>query len=248
MKTADDFRKSIGGADASFYRFVDQTLCSLECEEVRPVKKKISMGFALAAGLVLLAVTALAAGSWGIVGFIRKQGGEAMEEKLVTQVKQNAYLPVFNADKDHLPSRLVTGESTLVDISLDEVLRDGDWLYVAMTLKPKQYRTLVTAGIKSDVGLGGWTEEYGKSNGCERMVNVEIDMPVEHADHELMEDGTLKLIAQVKYPQAEALFEQREEAAFLPLRLTQYKLKGEEQWTTQINERVYVAVFNLKDK
>lgn len=246
MKTAEDFRRSIGGADASFHRLVDQALSSLDSEEEKPVKRKISLGLAMALMVTLLTVTALAAGSWGIVGFIREQGGEAMEEKLVTQVKQNAYLPVFNVDKDHLPSRLVTGESTLVDISLDEVLRDGDWLYVAMTLKPKQYRTLVTAGIKSDMGPGGWTEEYGKSNGCERMVNVEIDMPVEHADHELMEDGTLKLIAQVMYPQAEALSEQREEAAFLPLRLTQYRLEGEEQWTTQINEKVYVAVFNLK--
>ena len=56
MKTAEQFRKSIGGADEAFVRGIRQTLCELQCEEEQPVKKKISLSLAIAMTIMLLTV------------------------------------------------------------------------------------------------------------------------------------------------------------------------------------------------
>ena len=63
MKSAEDFRKEFGTAEESFRHCVRQTLTELECKEVKPVKKKISVGLVLAAAIMLLTVGAVAAAS-----------------------------------------------------------------------------------------------------------------------------------------------------------------------------------------
>ena len=51
MKTAEQFKHSIGKADEAFVHGIRQTLAELECKEEKPVKKKISMGLVLAAAI-----------------------------------------------------------------------------------------------------------------------------------------------------------------------------------------------------
>lgn len=209
MKTAEDFRRSLGVADAAFEQLVRRTLTELEYEEVRPVKKKISMGFALAAALVLLAVTALAAGSWGIVNYLQEKGQEPPVFKLVRDIPQQQ------------------GFSRLADVSIDEVLIDGGKVYLAMTVQPKTEKTLVIPKVENLAVPGGMAvlnnpeydaamsvRDFAKSRGFENIVGVtleesEIFKGLNNASYQVLEEGTLRCLLEYSYAGGKSFPEER---------------------------------------
>ena len=223
MKTAEQFKHSIGKADEAFVHGIRQTLAELECKEEKPVKKKISMGLVLAAAIMLLTVTAVAAGQWGILDFIKEHGQAADPERLVTEMDQETY------KVENTYAR--PGESELVDVALEEILYEDGWLYAAMLVIPKQENTLVIADEmqtkevngerylsamgtirdihepgsmklfagNEDVDAAQSVKEYADSKGFDRVVRVALGMFIENADYELLEDGSLRMIVQMEY-------------------------------------------------
>ena len=223
MKSAEDFRKDFGETEESFRLCVCQTLRSLECKEEQPVKRKISMGLVLALTVMLLTVTAVAAGQWGILDFIKEHGQTADPERLVTQMDQGTY------KVENTYAR--PGESELVDVELEEILYEDGWLYAAMLVTPKQEKTLVIAdemqtkevngerylsamGTIRDIHEPGSmklfagnegvdaaqsVKEYADSKGFDRVVRVALGTFIKNADYELLEDGSLRMIVQMEY-------------------------------------------------
>lgn len=135
MKTAEDFRRELGEAEESFARCVRQTLMDCECEEEKPVKKKISMGLVLAAAIMLLTAGALAAGAWGIISFLEGQGKTAAEDQL-------------------LELQAVTYGENMVRINIEEGFYESGQLYLAVTAKPLIANTLVVPMPDADTELG----------------------------------------------------------------------------------------------
>ena len=251
MKTAEDFRRSIGGADASFHRLVDQALSSLDSEEEKPVKRKISLGLAMALMVTLLTVTALAAGSWGIVDFARKHGENADPGRLVTRMDQGTYKIVNTMQVDDA--------SELVDVKLEEILYEDGWLYAAMMVTPKQEKTLVIADEMQTREVGGErylsalgtirdicepgsmklfagnehvdaaqsVKEYAHSKGFDHVVRVALGMFIKHADYQLLEDGSLRMIVQMEYDYNFKENNPRSMVqAWIPLQVMQYDEDG----------------------
>lgn len=251
MKTAEDFRGSIGKADERFLHGVRQTLTELAIEEEQPVKKKISMGLVLALVVMLLTVTAVAAGQWGILDFAKEHGEKADPDRLVTRMDQGTY------KVENTYAR--PGESELVDVKLEELLYEDGWLYAAMMVTPKQEKTLVIAdemqtkevgderylsalgtirdihepgsmqlfAENEDVDASMSVKEYADSKGFDHVVRVALGTFIKNADYELLEDGSLRMIAQMEYnynfkensPQSMV-------KAWIPLQVIQYGEDG----------------------
>lgn len=147
MKTAEDFRRSIGCADDAFAQGVRRTLDEMMREEDKPVKKKMSLGLALALIITLVTVTALAASRWGILDFARQHGEEADPTRLVTVTDQDVY-KLQTIDKQAVRGvgqavEWVRGGSELVEVELEELLYDDGWLYAAMLVKPLEEGCMV---------------------------------------------------------------------------------------------------------
>ena len=170
MKSAEDFRKEFGTAEESFRHCVRQTLTELECKEVKPVKKKISVGLVLAAAIMLLTVGAVAAGQWGILNFMAQQGKTPNEEALITEFPQQ-----------------MNRESDLLWIRAEEALCDGQSLYVALTVQPRKDSTLVIPYVEDIHAKGSMAVmdnvhydqnlsvvEYAEANGYEHIVLLEM--------------------------------------------------------------------------
>ena len=210
MKTAEDFRKSIGKADEDFLQGIRQTLTVLEWEEEQPVKRKISMGLVLAVMVMLVTVTALAAGSWGILDFIREQGKKPAEYKLVMQVPQE-----------------ISG-SHWVDMTIDEAMVDGGKAYLAMTVKPKTENTIIVPRVMNIAVPGGMAvmnnpahdmnlsvKEFAESRGFEKILGFRPPMGLslvglKNAKYESMEDGSLRCMLEYDFaPEEETFPEQR---------------------------------------
>ncbi len=209
MTSAEDFRREMGEPDESFERCVLCTLIKLKQEEVEPVKKKISMGFALAAALVLLAVTALAAGSWGIVSYLREKGVEPAVHKLVTELPQQQ------------------GISNLAAVTVDELLIDGGKVYLSMTVRPKKEKTLMIPKVENLAVPGGMAalnnpdydatmsvRAFAESKGFEYIVGVTIEEgaffeKLNNAVYQVLEDGTLRCLLEYSYAGGEAFPEER---------------------------------------
>lgn len=224
MKTAEQFRRSIGTADENFVMGIRQTLMELEREEEKPVKKKISLGLVLAMAIMLLTVTAVAAAQWGILDFADKYGEKADPDRLVTEMDQGVY-KVEN-------TYVKPGESELVDVKLEEILYEDGWLYAAMMVKPKQEKTMVIADEMQEISeqTNTWflnamgkiqdinepgsmklfagdndvdaelsVKEYADSKGFDHVVRVALGSFIKHADYELLEDGSLRMIVQMEY-------------------------------------------------
>lgn len=206
MRTAEEFRASIGQADESFRRCVCQTLTALACEEEKPVKKKISLGMVLALAVMLLTVTALAAGQWGILDFIREKGMEPPEYKLMEKVSQEQ------------------GYSRLADMCIDEALVDGDRIYLAMTVRPKTENTIIMPMVKDLAAPGGMAvmnnpdydagmsvRAYAQQRGLGRVIGFRHPLysytpELLSAVYESMEDGGLRCLLEYSYePVNEAL-------------------------------------------
>lgn len=199
MKTAKDFRKSIGAADGTFTLFVEQTLRNLQYEEAKPVKKKISFGFVLTAAIMLLTVTALAAGSWGIVSYLEEKGLEPAVYKLAKEIAQ-----------EQTPARWV-------DMTIDEILIDGDKAFLAVTILPKEDNTIVVPRVMKLNEPGGMAvmnnpaydaemsvQMYAQSRGYERIIGItplrgqslgKINMAV----YESLDNGGLRCILEYTY-------------------------------------------------
>lgn len=223
MKSAEDFRKDFGETEESFRLSVCQTLRTLECKEEKPVKRKISMGLVLALVTMLLTVTAVAAGQWGILDFAKEHGEAADPQRLVTQMDQGTY------KVENTYAR--PGESELVDVELEEILYEDGWLYAAMLVTPKQEKTLVIADEmqtkevngerylsamgtirdihepgsmklfagNDDVDAEMSVREYADSKGFDRVVRVALGTFIKHADYNLLADGSLRMIVQMEY-------------------------------------------------
>ena len=209
MTSAEDFRREMGEPDESFERCVLCTLTKLKQEEAKPVKKKISMGFALAAALVLLAVTALAAGSWGIVSYLREKGVEPAVHKLVTELPQQQ------------------GISNLAAVTIDELLIDGGKVYLAMTVQPKKEKTLMIPKVENLAVPGGMAalnnldydatmsvRAFAESKGFENIVGVTLEEgaffeKLNNAVYQVLEDGTLRCLLEYNYAGGEAFPEER---------------------------------------
>lgn len=203
MKTREQFRGSIGAADEDFRRVIRQTLCELQREEEQPVKRKISMGLALAMVIMLLTVTAVAASQWGILDFIREQGKEPAEEKLVSTIAQ------------------ICGESKWISVTVDEALIDGDTAYLAMTILPKTEQTIIMPIVMDLSAPGGMAvmnnpaydaemsiRDFAASKGFEKIIGFEplMDGAMQEkrsAVYESLENGGLRCIMEYGYSDEE---------------------------------------------
>lgn len=210
MKTAEDFRQSIGPADEDFARCIQQTLWKLQREEEQPVKKKISLGLALAMAVMLLTVTAFAASQWGVLDFIKGQGKTPAEEKLVTSIVQTCE------------------ESERITVTVDEALIDGQTAYLAMTVQPKTEKTLIVPWTKDLSIAGGMAvmssqeqvkdmsfREYADSKGFEQVISFFPPFggslgDVRNAVYESLENGGLRCILEYAY-ESKGAFPERTE-------------------------------------
>ena len=248
MKTAEQFRKSVGTADGCFRGMIAQTLSDLEHKEEVPVKKKMSMGLALAMAMMLLAAGALAATRWGILDFAKEHSQQPDANRLVTEMDQGVYR-VQN-------TYVRPGESELIEVKLEELLYEDGWLYAAMKVTPKQEKTLVIAdemqetstqtgeiflnalGKIQDINEPGSmklfaedtalsVKEYANAKGFDHVVRVALGMMIKHAEYRLMEDGSLRMIAQMEYNYNQP--EDKPESmvqAWIPMQVLQYDENG----------------------
>lgn len=131
MKTAQDFRRALGPADAGFEAAMAQALSRLQKEE-KPVKKKMSLSLALALALLALTLgTALAAGM-GVFGQLSQQ-----HQKLGV-IEENAL-------ENHTAIVLPAGEKGEIPVSfsIQQSFYDGERLYVSYALDYEE-RTVCT--------------------------------------------------------------------------------------------------------
>lgn len=198
MKTAEDFKRSYGTADAAFVTRVHQTLRNFQKDEEEAPVKKISTGLIFALVLVLLVAVAFAAATQlGILDFIQlRSGGDA--------VLQNAPELI---QKD-LPQQ--GGDTTHAIFSLREAAHDGENVYLVVAAKPTDPKTLLIGSDAmlsdsmsnfgpqfKDVNLS--VADYAQQNGYESIVHVNIgDVGdaegagfVSSIDYLLEGDGTL---------------------------------------------------------
>lgn len=210
MKNAEEFRRELGEVDESFERCVRQTLMDLEREEEKPVKKKISLGLVLALAVMLLTVTAMAAGQWGIMSFLEEQGVTQEDGVLLTEIP-----------------RQVSRSDGPVKVTIEEALCDGERLYLAVMAKPMKEKTLVVpyVGNIADKGTMGVmnnlaydmelsVQEYAQEQGYDHVVTLYVMEQLvrttanqsedkftglEYAFYDHMEDGTLRMILQYGY-------------------------------------------------
>lgn len=210
MKTAEEFRRSIGAADEEFVAGIRQTLMELEREEEKPVKKKLSLGLVLVMVIMLVTVGALAAGQWGILDFIKEKGEVPAEYKLVVEVPQEQEF------------------SRTIGITIDETLVDGGKAYLAMTVKPKTEDTIIVPWVMNIAVPGGMAvmnnpahdmnlsvRAFAESKGFEKVLGFKP--PADHsllklnnAKYESMEDGSLRCVLEYDFALEEEIFpEQR---------------------------------------
>lgn len=217
MKKAEDFRKAMGETEETFRFCVRQTLNTLMQREEEPVKKKLSVGLVLAMVLVLLgAVGAMAAGNWGILGYLEQQGKTPTQDMLEINAHETVY---FNNGHD------------LVTMTVEEGLYEEDMLYLAMTVKPLEESTLVVplpkaAGtyrtdeitMNAAMGTDAYAQDmtvldYARDKGFEHVVLLETPtvslgtlspvaedtIYVNAAVYDLQEDGSLRMILQKRF-------------------------------------------------
>lgn len=157
---------------------------------------------------LVLAMTqpARAETTWGVLAFMEEQGSVAAEALLQEQPEQTA------------------SGTTLVEVTVAEALRDGEKLYLALTVTPKQCGTLVMPSYAADTGLhtqdinepGGmqimdnaecapeWSvKEYAQTSGFAQVVSFSIpacqaEEPcfLEYAAFDHQQDGTLRMLLQ----------------------------------------------------
>lgn len=127
MKRAEDFRQAIGTADPSFDGALRRTLTDLQTKEEPRMKRKMSAALALAAAIVLLTVTALAAGRM-LPGVL-----EMLFENEIPEVPQGMVQEVNN----------LHGETPYAQFSVRELIWDGLGVYVAVDLTPKSEEYLL---------------------------------------------------------------------------------------------------------
>ncbi len=252
MKTARDFQKSIGDADEAFAGMVLQTLRDLQCKEEKPVKKKISTGLVLAVVIMLLAVGAVAAGQWGILDFAKEHGEAASPDRLVTQINQGVYRTkntyvrpgeselvdvaleeILYEDGWLYAALLVTPkqEKTMVIGADLQTLSEqtGQWYLNALgklrDLNEPDSMKAFAAGMELAPDMS--IKEYADSMGFEHVVRVSLGMFIKHADYQLLEDGSLRMIAQIAYDYTyKENFPRQMPNAWISLDVVQYTADG----------------------
>lgn len=227
MKTAADFRHAMGEGDERFRYIVRQTLMDLEREEETPVKKKMSLGLVLAVVLVLLSAGAYAASQWGILAFADQYGQAANPDRLITETHQevrrmlvpHGHNNLFNTsellnitveellyDDGWLYAALLIEpkqEKTLVIADELQKMHDeaGTW-YLSYEGKIPDINApgcmnLFAKGNPEVTGKS--VKEYAREHGFEKVVRFSLHHLIRHADYELLENGSLRMIAQMEY-------------------------------------------------
>ncbi len=227
MKTATDFRRALGEPDERFRYVVRQTLMDLECEEETPVKKKISLGLLLAVVMVLLSVGAYAASQWGILAFADKYGQAADPDQLITQTHQEVQRMLIPHGHNNLFSTSDLLNITVEEILYDDGFlyaalliepKQEKTLVIADELQKIHKETeswyLSYEGRIPDINAPGSmkylaggnpevaeksVKEYAQEHGFEQVVRFSLHHFIQHADYELMENGSLRMIAQMEY-------------------------------------------------
>ncbi len=252
MKTAEQFKNSIGKADEAFVHGIRQTLMELECKEEKPVKRKISLGLVLAAAIMLLTVTAVAAGPWGIMSFLEERGVTPEHGVLLTEMPRQA-------------SR--SGE--MVQVTIEEALSDGERLYLAVTAKPEKDKTLVVPYV-NDIAAAGTlsvmnnpaydktlsVQEYAQTQGYDYVVKMYMSEQIvhttsnqskdkftglEYAYYDHMEDGTLRMILQYGY-EVDEEYGYPERLDMVTLDFVPWEFSAENQWNPTHDSSVGVSV------
>ena len=148
MKTAQDFRRALGPADAGFEAAMAQALSRLQKEE-KPVKKKMSLSLALALALLAFTLgTALAAGM-GVFGQLSQQ-----HQKLGV-IEENAL-------ENHTTIVLSAGErgEIPVSFSIQQSFYDGERLYVSYALDYEE-RTVCADVPEHDLDETNFVDFWG---------------------------------------------------------------------------------------
>ena len=122
MKTAQDFRRAIGPADAGFEEAMGQALSRLQKEE-KTVKKKMSLSLALALTLLALTLSAALAAGMGVFGQLSDQYQKlgVIEENAL---ENGAALTLPAGENGEIP----------VSLSIQQSFYDGQRLYVSYAL------------------------------------------------------------------------------------------------------------------
>ena len=159
MKTADDFRCALGEGDEGFHRRVQATLAALP-EEEPVVKRKMSVGLAIAFALLMMTmVAAVAANWWGIGDFLKNDNIEGMTQELG-----------------------VTAETEHATFTVTEHIYDGRGLYMVVAVRPKKANILLQPSGNSTFLMGDGKalgldemEEYTGGLGRTRKIWVQLD-------------------------------------------------------------------------
>lgn len=240
MKTAEEFKNSIGKADEAFVHGIRRTLMELECKEDKPVKKKISMGLVLAMAVMLLTVTAVAAGQWGIVSFLEDRGMTTDKGVLLTEMPPQA-----------------SQSDELVRVTIEEALSDGEKLYLAVTAKALKDKTLVVPYVNDIAAEGSLSvmnnpnydktlsvQEYAHAQECDYVLTLFMHEQVvhttssqskdeftglEYAYYDHMEDGTLRMILQYGY-EVDKDYGYPERLDMVVLGFVPWEYSAENQW------------------
>ena len=129
MKTAEDFKRAIGPADAAFEARVRQTLVRLQAEEKKAAKRKIGPVLAIALVLLLASAAYAAAVESGWLSYLRA-GSRALlpeTEQLVAQ----AYT---------LPAPI---DTPLMTVEAVQAVHDGNSLQLYVRMAPKENLLIV---------------------------------------------------------------------------------------------------------
>lgn len=167
------------------------------------MKKVMAVSLAL---VLAMTQAARAEQEWGILAFAEEQGRVVAETLLHKRPEQTV------------------SDTALVEVNVAEALRDGEKLYLALTVTPKQSGTLVMPSYASHTGLqmqdinepGGMqimdheacapelsVKAYAKANGFARVASISIpacmaEEPcfLEYAAFDHQQDGTLRMLLQ----------------------------------------------------
>ena len=226
MKKAEEFRKAFGETEGSFRYCVRQTLDGLMQKEEETVKKKISVSLVLVMVLVLLgAVGAFAATQSGLLDFARQHGEQLDSDRLVTQMDQGVYKvknTYLNAGKSELvdvkleellyengwlfAAMKVTPKQAKTMVIADEMqelsTQTGE-VYLNALGKIRDINepgSMERFAGDNDVDARQSVKEYADSMGFEHVVRVATGTFIKHAEYQLLEDGSLRMIVQMESP------------------------------------------------
>ncbi|NLG25103.1 MAG: hypothetical protein GX558_07080 [Clostridiales bacterium] len=205
MGKRQDPERAFGAADRAFVERVRRTINQLQQEEIKPMKKKLSLGLAaaLAACVMMVAVAMAAANAWGIRDLLTRHGGEVLPaaQDIVTRPEG------VSASTGH--AAFTVRESSF----------DGRTIFLAVAARPIDADALPLGSDTypgdpiSDLGplfegQTGTVAEYAAKNG-KKLLHTNVGLRPDKADDAdftgwsidflLEEDGTLVYLISAPY-------------------------------------------------